>query len=131
MILSMLCLNRSLKKIFAKGVQKIIMEILQSATTKLNNKIELYGEDKQDNNVLVIGVFHGDEPQGKYLIEKYIYSPSPAFQASSPQWASENFRRSEPQAKNRLIVQIIMVRRQAQPALCKNSNLPNQQLSAY
>ena len=85
MILSMLCLNKSLKKIFAKGVQKIIMEILQSATTKLNNKIELYGEDKQDNNVLVIGVFHGDEPQGKYLIEKYIYSPSPSFQASSPQ----------------------------------------------
>ena len=60
-----------------------------------------------------------------------VLLPSPAFQASSPQWASENFRRSEPQAKNRLIVQIIMVRRQAQPALCKNSNLPNQQLSAY
>ena len=24
------------------------------------------------NGVLVIGVFHGDEPQGKYLIEKYL-----------------------------------------------------------
>lgn len=48
------------------------MKILQSAKTKLNNKIELYGEDNTGNNVLIIGVFHGDEPQGKYLIEKYM-----------------------------------------------------------
>lgn len=47
------------------------MNILQSATTKLGNKIELIG-NAVENNVLVIGVFHGDEPQGKYLIEKYI-----------------------------------------------------------
>lgn len=47
------------------------MNILQSATTKLRNKIELIGEPT-DNNVLIIGVFHGDEPQGKYLIEKYL-----------------------------------------------------------
>lgn len=47
------------------------MKILQSATTKLGNKIELIGEIS-NNKVLVIGVFHGDEPQGKYLIEKFL-----------------------------------------------------------
>lgn len=36
-------------------------------TTKLGNKIELIGQGK----TLIIGVFHGDEPQGKFLIEKY------------------------------------------------------------
>ena len=54
------------------------MNILQSATTKLGNIIELIGNEGK-NNVLIIGVFHGDEPQGKYLIERYLseYSPSP------------------------------------------------------
>lgn len=47
------------------------MNILQSATTKLENKIELLGQCG-DNNILIIGAFHGDEPQGKYLIEKYL-----------------------------------------------------------
>ena len=50
------------------------MNILQSATTKLGNKIELIGTPAR-NNVLIIGVFHGDEPQGKYLIEKYLNEP--------------------------------------------------------
>lgn len=36
--------------------------------TKLGNKIELLGSGK----TLIIGVFHGDEPQGKFLIEEYI-----------------------------------------------------------
>ena len=36
-------------------------------TTKLGNKIEIIGQGK----TLIIGVFHGDEPQGKFLIEKY------------------------------------------------------------
>jgi protein MpaA len=54
------------------------VNILQSATTKLGNIIELIGNEGK-NNVLIIGVFHGDEPQGKYLIERYLseYSPSP------------------------------------------------------
>lgn len=54
------------------------MNILESSTTKLGNRIELIGKPS-DNNVLIIGVFHGDEPQGKYLIERYLseYSPSP------------------------------------------------------
>ncbi len=43
--------------------------------TKLGNTIELLGTPGE-NNILIIGVFHGDEPQGKYLIEKYL-APSP------------------------------------------------------
>ena len=46
--------------------------ILGSAKTKLGNVINLIGKENSANNVLIIGVFHGDEPQGKYLIEKYI-----------------------------------------------------------
>lgn len=52
------------------------MKILET-TTKLGNKIELLGT-AGENNILIIGVFHGDEPQGKYLIEKYLKNtPSP------------------------------------------------------
>ena len=47
------------------------MNILESATSKLGNKIELIGTPSQ-SNVLIIGVFHGDEPQGKFLIERYL-----------------------------------------------------------
>ena len=47
------------------------MNILKSTITKLGNKIELIGTPS-DNNILIIGVFHGDEPQGKYLIEEYL-----------------------------------------------------------
>ena len=47
------------------------MKILKETTSILNNKIRLYG-GKKNNHTLVIGVFHGDEPQGKFLIEKYI-----------------------------------------------------------
>lgn len=50
------------------------MNILQSATTKLGNRIELIGTPSE-NNILIIGVFHGDEPQGKYLIQKYLSLP--------------------------------------------------------
>lgn len=47
------------------------MNILESAITKLGNKIELVG-NSGENKTLIIGVFHGDEPQGKLLIEKYL-----------------------------------------------------------
>ncbi len=47
------------------------MNILETTTTKLGNKIELIGSPS-DDNILIIGVFHGDEPQGKYLIEEYL-----------------------------------------------------------
>lgn len=47
------------------------MKVLKSAVTKNGNEIKLIGENK-GNNVLIIGVFHGDEPQGKYLIDEYL-----------------------------------------------------------
>lgn len=50
------------------------MEILQHSKTKLGNIIELLGERK-DNNILIVGVVHGDEPQGKFLIEEYLNLP--------------------------------------------------------
>ncbi len=54
------------------------MKILEKAVTKLGNEITLLGEPGEDN-ALIIGVFHGDEPQGKWLIEEYIkqYIPLP------------------------------------------------------
>ena len=57
--------------------------VLKSAETKMGNKIELISSSTaQPSNIstaLVIGVFHGDEPQGKFLIEEYLknyFSPS-------------------------------------------------------
>lgn len=41
----------------------------KSVITKLKNKIELIGDS---GKTLIIGVFHGDEPQGKFLIEEYL-----------------------------------------------------------
>lgn len=49
------------------------MKILNSVKTKLNNEIQLLGNEG-GNNILIVGVVHGDEPQGKYLIEEYIKS---------------------------------------------------------
>lgn len=49
------------------------MKILEQTQTTLGNSIELLGNDVQ-NGVLIIGVFHGDEPQGKFLIDKYLAS---------------------------------------------------------
>ena len=47
------------------------MKILKETLSKNNNKIELLGEN-DSKNILVIGVFHGDEPQGEYLIDEYL-----------------------------------------------------------
>ena len=47
------------------------MKILKETLSKNKNKIELLGNDGC-KNILVIGVFHGDEPQGEYLINKYL-----------------------------------------------------------
>ncbi len=47
------------------------MKILKESVSKLGNKIQLLGNEKH-KPVLVIGVFHGDEPQGKFLIEEYL-----------------------------------------------------------
>jgi len=43
---------------------------LKTVKTKLGNEIYLSGNSNA--KTLVIGVFHGDEPQGKYLIEEYL-----------------------------------------------------------
>ena len=48
---------------------------LKTANTKLGNEIKLIGNSDFSANMpvsLVIGVFHGDEPQGKFLIEEYL-----------------------------------------------------------
>ncbi len=60
-----------------------MLNILQSMTTKLGNTIELIGKEQSKNNVLIIGVFHGDEPQGKYLIERYIEQTYPPLEGGS------------------------------------------------
>ena len=46
------------------------MEVLKQTKTKLGNIIQLLGN--KNAKTLVIGVFHGDEPQGKFLIENYL-----------------------------------------------------------
>lgn len=50
------------------------VKVLKSAKTKLGNEIQLVTPEdlESDKNVLIIGVFHGDEPQGKYLIEEWL-----------------------------------------------------------
>ena len=48
------------------------MQVLEFTKTILGNEIQLFGFENCKNPTLIIGVFHGDEPQGKYLIEKYL-----------------------------------------------------------
>ena len=47
------------------------MKILKETFSKFGNKIQLLGNEN-NKQVLIIGVFHGDEPQGKFLIEEYL-----------------------------------------------------------
>ena len=49
--------------------------ILKKTKTKLGNEVSLIGDENIPPNSdisLIIGVFHGDEPQGKFLIEEYL-----------------------------------------------------------
>lgn len=50
------------------------MEIIKNIFTKSNNEIKLLklSGDSEGKNVLIIGVVHGDEPQGKFLIDDYL-----------------------------------------------------------
>lgn len=50
------------------------MKILKKTYSKNNNKIELIGVAGAAGakTILVIGVVHGEEPQGKFLIENYL-----------------------------------------------------------
>ena len=51
------------------------MNKLKYAKTKLGNTIELIGD--KNAKTLIIGVFHGDEPQGEFLINEYLKKDSP------------------------------------------------------
>lgn len=49
------------------------IKTLKSTNTLMGNRIELLANDKTSpKTTLIIGVFHGDEPQGKFLIDKYL-----------------------------------------------------------
>lgn len=51
------------------------MKKLKVQKTLQGREIALYGNGGKCKN-LIIGVFHGDEPQGKFLIEKYLENNS-------------------------------------------------------
>ena len=46
--------------------------ILEERKTALNNEIQLIGSDEAKGKTLIIGVVHGDEPQGEFLIRNYL-----------------------------------------------------------
>lgn len=45
---------------------------LENTVTEQGNEIALFGLSNKPNQILVIGVVHGDEYQGEYLIERYM-----------------------------------------------------------
>ncbi len=49
-------------------------KIVKTAVTKESNQINLYETQNKDyeKTILIVGVFHGEEPQGEYLINKYL-----------------------------------------------------------
>ena len=47
-------------------------KILEQTETKQGNLIALFGLSENTNQTLVIGVVHGDEPQGEDLIRRYL-----------------------------------------------------------
>ena len=73
----------------------MVQNVLKSVKTVNGNKIELVSCDCKvsENCVLIIGVFHGDEPQGEKLIKDYLekveYKTRIAF---LPRLNSENTR---------------------------------------
>ena len=51
------------------------MNIIKKIKTVENNEItliEVNGSVTNSKNILIIGVFHGEEPQGEFLIKKYL-----------------------------------------------------------
>ena len=67
----------------------MLISKLKEVTTLDNNNIQLYKAENPDavstSTVLIIGVFHGDEPEGEYLIDCLIndIKESPSLLASS------------------------------------------------
>lgn len=62
-------------------------KILKTTKTTLGNEINLIGNEdchSNESRSLIIGVFHGDEPQGKFLIEEYLKYQTALSSASQP-----------------------------------------------
>ena len=51
-----------------------MLKIIKTTKTLKNNTIELIETQNKnyDKTILLIGVFHGEEPQGEYLIKEYL-----------------------------------------------------------
>ena len=51
-----------------------MLKTVKTAKTIKNNTIELIETQNTDydKTILIIGVFHGEEPQGEYLINKFL-----------------------------------------------------------
>ena len=51
-----------------------MIKTVKTVKTKANNEISLFETQnkKYEKTILIIGVFHGEEPQGEYLINKYL-----------------------------------------------------------
>jgi protein MpaA len=47
-------------------------KILENTITEQGNTISLLGFNNKKSQTLIIGVVHGDEPQGEYLINRYL-----------------------------------------------------------
>ncbi len=50
----------------------MIMKVLKKEITNNKNELLLLGGSFSMNPILIVGVVHGDEPQGEYLINKYL-----------------------------------------------------------
>ena len=48
------------------------MKVLKKEITNNKNELLLLGGSFSMNPILIVGVVHGDEPQGEYLINKYL-----------------------------------------------------------
>ena len=84
------------------------MDKLKSVKTKLGNEIKLIGDPNA--KYLVIGVFHGDEPQGKYLIEEYLkISPSKSKISVPLQEGDTNFVKLSKSLRNNMTKQEIVL----------------------
>lgn len=51
-----------------------MLKVVKTVQTKENRTITLYETTNEnfDKTILLVGVFHGEEPQGNYLINKYL-----------------------------------------------------------
>ena len=72
--------------------------ILKKTKTKLGNEVSLIGDENIPPNSdisLIIGVFHGDEPQGKFLIEKYLkqLSSTPTSKSKISRWGQNPMKK--------------------------------------